>query len=212
MAHAAAARIAAPQWSKEDMFVVLAATPQTCFSTNFLEELHMTSLDLLFVSPQGRVEGDLDVRSPSTTVSSRRAWTEAAMFRGFEIILRAGPAGRSRSSPRICGICGGIHLKVRLRPGHRLAHPHAGERHPDAQHRRACETLQSIPRYFALFAIDLTNKNYAKSKMYDEAVRRFAPYVGTSYQKGVVLSNKPVEVYAIFGGSGRTRASWCPVV
>ena len=45
---------------------------------------------------------------------------------------------------------------------------------------QACETLQSIPRYFyALFAIDLTNKNYAKSPMYDEAVRRFAPYVGT---------------------------------
>ena len=36
--------------------------------------------------------------------------------------------------------------------------------------------------------------------MYDEAVRRHAPYVGTSYQKGVVLSQKPVEVYAIFGG------------
>ena len=66
---------------------------------------------------------------------------------------------------------------------------------------QACETLQSIPRYFyALFAIDLTNKNYAKSPMYDEAVRRFAPYVGTSYQPGVVLSGKPVEVYAIFGG------------
>lgn len=37
-------------------------------------------------------------------------------------------------------------------------------------------------------------------RCYDEAVRRFAPYVGTSYQKGVVLSNKPVEVYALFGG------------
>ncbi len=67
---------------------------------------------------------------------------------------------------------------------------------------QAAETLQSIPRYFyALFAIDLTNKNYAKSPLYAEAVRRFAPYVGgTSYQPGVVLSGKPVEVYAIFGG------------
>ena len=48
--------------------------------------------------------------------------------------------------------------------------------------------------------IDYTNKNYAKSPFYEEAVRRFAPYVGESYQTGVVLSGKPVEVYAMFGG------------
>ena len=29
---------------------------------------------------------------------------------------------------------------------------------------------------------------------------RFAPFVGTSYEKGVTLSGKPVEVYAFFGG------------
>src|SRR5690606_33153848 len=39
-----------------------------------------------------------------------------------------------------------------------------------------------------------------KSPLYEEAVRRFAPYTGESYGRGVVLSNKPVEVYAIFGG------------
>jgi hydrogenase large subunit len=66
---------------------------------------------------------------------------------------------------------------------------------------QACDTLQSIPRWFyALFAIDLTNKNYAKAPGYDEAVRRFAPFVGTSYEPGVTLSGKPVEVYAIYGG------------
>jgi hydrogenase large subunit len=31
-------------------------------------------------------------------------------------------------------------------------------------------------------------------------VKRFAPFVGTSYEPGVTLSGKPVEVYALFGG------------
>ena len=31
-------------------------------------------------------------------------------------------------------------------------------------------------------------------------MRRFAPFVGESYEPGVVLGAKPVEVYAIFGG------------
>ena len=35
---------------------------------------------------------------------------------------------------------------------------------------------------------------------YAEIVRRFAPFVGTGYEKGVTLSNKPVEVYALYGG------------
>jgi Ni,Fe-hydrogenase I large subunit len=162
----------------------------------------MSSVDL-FVSPLGRVEGDLDVRVTITDGVVTSAWTEAAMFRGFEIILRGkDPQAGLIVTPRICGICGGSHLykacyaldtawKTYVPPNATLIRNIA----------QACETLQSIPRYFyALFAIDLTNKNYAKSKMYDEAVRRFAPYVGTSYQQGVVLSGKPVEVYAIFGG------------
>jgi len=162
----------------------------------------MTAIDL-FVSPLGRVEGDLDVRVTIEDGVVTSAWTEAAMFRGFEIILQGkDPQAGLIVTPRICGICGGSHLykaayaldtawKTQLPSNATLIRNIA----------QACETLQSIPRYFyALFAIDLTNKNYARSSMYDEAVRRFAPYVGTSYGPGVVLSGKPVEVYAIFGG------------
>ncbi|MBU3752082.1 MAG: cytochrome-c3 hydrogenase, partial [Mycobacterium sp.] len=47
----------------------------------------MTALDL-HVSPLGRVEGDLDVRVTIEDGVVTSAWTEAAMFRGFEIILR----------------------------------------------------------------------------------------------------------------------------
>jgi Ni,Fe-hydrogenase I large subunit len=162
----------------------------------------MTALDL-FVSPLGRVEGDLDVRVTIEDNVVTSAWTEAAMFRGFEIILQGkDPQAGLVVCPRICGICGGSHL---YKSAYALDVAWRTHVPPNATLVRnicqAAETLQSIPRYFyALFAIDFTNKNYAKSPLYAEAVRRFSPYVGTSYQPGVVLSAKPVEVYAIFGG------------
>ncbi len=157
----------------------------------------------LHVSPLGRVEGDLDVRVKIADGVVTEAWTEAAMFRGFEIILKGkDPQAGLIVTPRICGICGGSHLTKAV---YALDTAWRTEVPPNATLVRniaqCCETLQSIPRYFyALFAIDLINKNYAKAKEYDEAVRRFAPFVGSSYEAGVTLSNKPVEVYAIFGG------------
>ena len=162
----------------------------------------MTALDL-YVSPLGRVEGDLDVRVTVEDGVVTSAWTEASMFRGFEMILRGkDPQAGLIVCPRICGICGGSHLfksAYALDTAWRTHMPHNATLVRNIC--QACETLQSIPRYFyALFAIDLTNKKYAKSPLYDEAVRRFSPFVGTSYQPGVVLSAKPVEVYAIFGG------------
>lgn len=162
----------------------------------------MSTLDL-HVSPLGRVEGDLDVRVTIEDGHVTSAWTEAAMFRGFEIILRGkDPQAGLIVTPRICGICGGSHLYKSCYALDTAWATHVPENATLIRNiAQACETLQSIPRYFyALFAIDLVNKNYAKSPLYDEAVRRFAPYVGTAYQKGVTLSNKPVEVYAIFGG------------
>lgn len=172
----------------------------------------MTTVDLpptgadsvdLFVSPLGRVEGDLDVRVTIEDGVVTSAWTEASMFRGFEIILKGkDPQAGLVVTPRICGICGGSHLYKACYALDTAWNTHVPDNATLIRNiAQACETLQSIPRYFyALFAIDLVNKKYADSPLYDEAVRRFAPYVGTSYQKGVVLSGKPVEVYAIFGG------------
>ena len=63
------------------------------------------------------------------------------------------------------------------------------------------ENLQSIPRWFyAIFATDLANKKFANKPLYAEVVKRFAAYVGTSFQKGVTASGRPVEVYSLFGG------------
>jgi hydrogenase large subunit len=163
----------------------------------------MTSTIDLNVSPLGRVEGDLDVRVIIEDGVVTDAWTKAMMFRGFETILRGKDMQAGLiMTPRICGICGGSHLYKACYaldtafqtfvPNNATLIRNIGQ---------AVETLQSIPRYFyALFAIDLTHEKYKKSPLYDEACRRFAAYVGTSYQPGVVLSQKPVEVYAIFGG------------
>ena len=57
---------------------------------------------------QWQVEGDLDVKVTITDGVVTDAWTEAAMFRGFEIILRGkDPQAGLIMTPRICGICGG---------------------------------------------------------------------------------------------------------
>ncbi|MDO5627063.1 MAG: nickel-dependent hydrogenase large subunit [Mobilicoccus sp.] len=162
----------------------------------------MTTLDIN-VSPLGRVEGDLDVRVTIEDGVVTSAYTEAAMFRGFETILRGkDPQAGLIVTPRICGICGGSHL---YKSAYALDVAWQTHLPPNATLIRsisqACETLQSIPRYFyAIFGIDLAHPNYSSSPLYEEAVRRFSVYTGTSYQKGVTLSNKPVEVYAIFGG------------
>ncbi len=155
------------------------------------------------ISPLGRVEGDLDLRVTLRDNVVTDAWTEASMFRGFEIILKGkDPQAGLIVTPRICGICGGSHLYKAVYALDTAWKTHVPQNATLVRNiAQACETLQSIPRWFyALFAIDLTNKNYAKVPEYDECVRRFAPFVGTSYEKGVTLSGKPVEVYAIFGG------------
>ena len=158
-------------------------------------ELHAESL--------GRVEGELDVKCKIEDGIVTEAWTEGTMFRGFEIILKGKDSQAGLIvTPRICGICGGSHL---TKASYALDVAWKTELPPNAHLIRAIaqasETLQSIPRWFyALFGIDLVNKKYAKSKLYEEAVRRWSPFVGTYYDPGVTLSNKPVEIYAIFGG------------
>ncbi len=157
----------------------------------------------LRISPLGRVEGDLDLKVKIRDGVVTDAWTEASMFRGFEIILRGkDPQAGLIVTPRICGICGGSHLYKACYALDTAWKTHVPRNATLVRNiAQACETIQSIPRWFyALFAIDLTNKNYAHLPEYDEVVRRFAPFVGTSYESGVTLSGKPVEVYALFGG------------
>ena len=157
----------------------------------------------LNISPVGRVEGDLDIKVYLENNKVVRAHTMASMFRGFEKIMQ----GKDYQAglivtPRICGICGGSHLycassaldtalQTTLPPNALLIRAIA----------QCCETLQSIPRWFyAIFATDMCNKKFSKYPLYDEVCRRFALFKGSSFEKGLNISAKPVEVYSIFGG------------
>lgn len=161
------------------------------------------SVKELNISPVGRVEGDLDVKVFMEGGVVTRAHTQAAMFRGFERIM----AGKDPQSglivtPRICGICGGSHLYC---ASSALDTAWGTQLSPNALLLRAIgqatETIQSIPRWFyAIFATDMANKKFASKPLYQEVVKRFAAYTGTSFQTGVTASGRPVEVYAIFGG------------
>jgi Ni,Fe-hydrogenase I large subunit len=161
------------------------------------------AVQTLDISPVGRVEGDLDVRVDIQDGIVVDAWTQAALFRGFEIILRDKDAQAGLIvTPRACGICGASHLTCAAWaldtawqtevPRNAVLARNLGQ---------IAESMQSIARHhYALFMIDYTNKNYARSPYYDEAVRRWAPFTGKHYETGVMMSGRAVEIYALFGG------------
>lgn len=158
---------------------------------------------ILDIAPVGRVEGDLDVRVEIEDGRVVNAWTQAEMFRGFEVILKGkDPQAGLVVTPRACGICGASHLSC---ASWALDTAYGSEVPRNAILARnlgqIVETIQSQPRYFyGLFAIDMVHEKYKHSKYYEEVGRRFAPFTGSSYELGVTVSGKPVEIYALFGG------------
>jgi hydrogenase large subunit len=161
------------------------------------------STEFLEIAPVGRVEGDLDVRVEIDNGHVVNAWTQAEMFRGFEVILRGkDPQAGLVVTPRACGICGASHLTCAAWaldtawqtevPRNAILARNLGQ---------LVESIQSHPRYFyGLYAIDLTHKKYKASKYYEECCKRFSAFTGTSYELGVTISGKPVEIYALLGG------------
>jgi len=161
------------------------------------------AIKTLKISPLGRVEGDLDVRVDIEDGRVVNAWTHAEMFRGFEVILRGKDAKAGLVvTPRACGICGASHLTCAAWaidtawqtevPRNAILARNLGQ---------LVETIQSQPRaFYGIYATDLTNKKYENSPFYEEACRRFALYKGTSFEHGVTISAKPLEIYALLGG------------
>lgn len=162
-----------------------------------------TTVETLDISPVGRVEGDLDVRVDIRDGVVVEAWTQAALFRGFEVILRdKDPQAGLIITPRACGICGASHLTCAAWaldtawgtevPRNAVLARNLGQ---------ITESMQSVIRHnYGLFLVDYTNGIYSKSSYYEEAVRRWAPYTGTTYEIGLTMSGRPVEIYALFGG------------
>ncbi|HAA54023.1 MAG TPA: cytochrome-c3 hydrogenase, partial [Myxococcales bacterium] len=160
-------------------------------------------VETLDISPVGRVEGDLDIRVDIEDGHVVNAWTQAEMFRGFEVILRGkDPQSGLVVTPRACGICGASHLSCASWALDTAYQTHVPRNAILARNLgQLTESIQSIPRYFyGLYAIDMVNPKYKGSKYYEEACKRFAPFTGTSYELGVTISGKPVEIYALLGG------------
>jgi hydrogenase large subunit len=168
----------------------------------------------LDVSPAGRVEGDLDVRVEVENGVVKHARTTADLFRGFELILRGkDPRAGLDVIPRACGICAASHLTCAAWaldtawqtevPRNAILARNIGQ---------LTESLQSQPRYFyGLYATDMTNKKYRNSKFHDEAVKRFAPFTGRSYERGVAVSGKPAGIHhELFGGQGSHSSYMVP--
>ena len=162
------------------------------------------TVQTLDISPVGRVEGDLDVRVDIEDGVVVNAWTQAELFRGFEVILRdKDPQAGLVVTPRACGICGASHLTCAAWaldtawetevPRNAILARNLGQ---------IVESLQSLPRHhYGLFMIDYTNKKYAQLAV--STTRRCGagrPSPARNYEIGVTISGQPVEIYALFGG------------
>lgn len=95
----------------------------------------MTAVDL-FVSPLGRVEGDLDVRVTIEDGVVTAAYTEAAMFRGFEIILQGkDPQAGLIVTPASAASAVAVTCTSRPTPWTRHGARTSPERHSGPEHR-----------------------------------------------------------------------------
>jgi hydrogenase large subunit len=153
--------------------------------------------------PLNRVEGDLEVRVQIDAGAVSEAWCSGTMYRGFEkILVGRGALDGLVITPRICGICGTSHLTSASRALDMLAHVAPP---PDAVRVRnlalMTEHVQSDVRHaFLMFAVDFANPAYKDCVLFEEAVRRYAPFQGETVIETIQQTKKVLEIIAIIGG------------
>jgi len=165
------------------------------------------------ISPFNRVEGDLEISVEIEGGKVTNAHASGVMFRGFEIILKErDPMDAIVFTPRICGICGGAHSTA---ASNALRSAFGTEMPLNAYLARniafACENAMSHPTHFyALFAIDLTNKRYSSHPAYDEMVKRFAPMKGSSYIGAIKERKRFLEMLGLLIGKWPNTLAFHP--
>jgi hydrogenase large subunit len=163
--------------------------------------------------PLNRVEGDLEIRARIDDGVVTEAWAAGTMFRGFETILRGRAAMDGLViTPRICGICGTAHLTAASLA---LDAVSGAKPPPDAVRVRNAslmtEHFQSDIRHgLLMFAVDFANPAYAKHSLYEQAVRRYQPFAGSSVVAALRSTKKILEVIAILGGQWPHSAYMVP--
>ncbi|NUQ01529.1 MAG: nickel-dependent hydrogenase large subunit, partial [Armatimonadetes bacterium] len=153
--------------------------------------------------PLNRVEGDLELRVEIADGFVTEAWCRGTMFRGFERLM----VGRAATdglviTPRICGICSTGHQMAAVRALDSLS---GQPPPPDALRVRnvalLVEAIQSDVRHACLmFGADFANPHYAAHPLYDEAVRRYAPFAGESVREALVNTKQVIEVLHLLAG------------
>lgn len=158
---------------------------------------------MLLEIPVNRVEGDLEVRVEIKDGQVTDAWSTGTMFRGFEnIMVGRGALDGLVITPRVCGICGVAHLTAASRALDMITKVKIP---PDAVRIRnfslMAEHIQSDIRHsFLMFTVDMVNPCYQKSKLYDEAIRRYAPFKGETVKEVIRETKRVLEMIAIVGG------------
>jgi len=153
--------------------------------------------------PMNRVEGDLEVRVELEDGVVAEARCSGTMFRGFEnILVGRGPLDGIVITPRICGICSTSHLAAAARALDSVA---GVQPPPDGIRVRnvalLTEQVQSdLRQTFLMFAPDLVNRRWSSQPLHGEAVRRYAPFEGTTALEAVTVPGRAMEVVAILGG------------
>ncbi|MFH1418397.1 MAG: nickel-dependent hydrogenase large subunit [Planctomycetota bacterium] len=153
--------------------------------------------------PLNRVEGDLEIRVELDGGHVSDAWSSGTMFRGFEnILVGRGALDGLVITPRICGICGTAHLTAASKALDVIS---GAKPPPDAIRIRnlalMTEHIQSDARHgFLMFTADFANPAYKDSSLYEEAVRRFAPFKGETVIETIKHTKNVIEIVAILGG------------
>ena len=153
--------------------------------------------------PLNRVEGDLEIRVELDGDRVTDAWSSGTMFRGFEnILVGRGALDGLVITPRICGICGTAHLTAAAKALDAIS---GAEPPPNAIRVRnlalMTEHIQSDMRHgFLMFTADFVNRAYKMSPLYEEAVRRFAPFKGETVIETIKWTKRVLEIVAILGG------------
>lgn len=153
--------------------------------------------------PMNRVEGDLEISVEIDDGVVANAWSSGTMFRGIErMLVGRGALDGLVITPRICGICSTSHLTAASRALDMVA---GVVPPPDAVRIRnvaqMTEHIQSDVRHtFLMFAADFVNQAYQGHPLHDEAVRRYAPFKGSTVIDVIRETKKVLEIVAIIGG------------
>jgi hydrogenase large subunit len=165
------------------------------------------------ISPVNRVEGDLEI---SVDIEDNRivnAYASGVMFRGFETILKGrDPMDAIVFTPRICGICCSAHSTT---AANALRSAFSAEIPPNGFRGRnivfGTETVMShLTHFYALFGADLVNEAYKSRPFYEELVKRFTPFKGSSYHKLIRARKDLLQIIGLFVGKWPNHLGFHP--